>query len=1017
MSLPKSSRDNMQVTSIDSEFIGLINSLNDSIKEFYSVAKYNSKETNTFLELFDPLLNSIVNLTNKFSVQNNQENISKILDNIVQCKNILNQVQNNSNLNYNNLNLFFDDAKILFQRMRKKRNDNLRKLSHSLTRDKNNFIRNNHFQMQTLNNYSLKKGNLFNSKKIEISDHKKIISLVLKLKEFNEIIGNNSPNAKNNFINLQKTLINLLTKKETYIENKKEYLNSDIIKMNVHTEPNNNFDIIDLKIKYENNINKLKNKIKELEKNNENILLISNKAKKYDELKQKFELGLNKGDNVNDHLLSDSDFETRINNLIDTNNNLNSTIKKLRTSMNNLDLDNIQLKQDLLAKEKEMILLQSDTSDKDNAESIIKLKKNLQKLLQENNLLKEKIKSMNSQSNSINIKEEPIYNNKNIYMNNINSLNKKIEELSKLLTTKMEQIISLEKENINLKSLLSDTASNSSYSDTKQKKSNNQIKVKNNINAANYLKLLKENKKLKVINDTSRKSFDTINKENQELKLQIQNLGMNNNYIMNMQQELDQLRKIIEENNLNNSNKNSEYELKIINLQNILNEKEDLLNKYETQTKNMDLNKLMKEIGNKDKNILELKNKAAKYEKQIILLNKKLKNNNPNNNELNYKIIELTNHINQLQNENQALKDNLSMNKSIETNKSKKGNEKEVEVIKKENKNLVSNINQLKQEILKLRNLNEITKREKDSLQQTNKDLLSQNAMVNQKNSELLQQVNSIQNLNINNEEISSQIKKKDEEIEGLNTFIQKLSKECEKARDDLENYQNKTNVLQKENTSLKKQLERLAVEMPKELNALKVQLDEANKKLIEANIPLPNKLSYSNNNIKSKNKDIDKTNKTFDDGMQPEKYNNILSKLNQEISDLKKENKELLFKLEDKEVKSQNSRYKTEDLNMSGYEEEFDLRKMATGAREKNRSEDINIDYPGVQGYKEKMKEYQFRIDNLEEQIKILLSKIKITTSIKPTFVQICQLLGYSSSLIEKMANSEKEKKKILGV
>ena len=102
MSLPKSSRDNMQVTSIDSEFIGLINSLNDSIKEFYSVAKYNSKETNTFLELFDPLLNSIVNLTNKFSVRSEQENISKILDNIVQCKNILNQVQNNSNLNYNN---------------------------------------------------------------------------------------------------------------------------------------------------------------------------------------------------------------------------------------------------------------------------------------------------------------------------------------------------------------------------------------------------------------------------------------------------------------------------------------------------------------------------------------------------------------------------------------------------------------------------------------------------------------------------------------------------------------------------------------------------------------------------------------------------------------------------------------------------------------------------------------------------------------------------------------------------
>ena len=207
---------------------------------------------------------------------------------------------------------------------------------------------------------------------------------------------------------------------------------------------------------------------------------------------------------------------------------------------------------------------------------------------------------------------------------------------------------------------------------------------------------------------------------------------------------------------------------------------------------------------------------------------------------------------------------------------------------------------------------------------------------------------------------------------------------------------------------------------MPKELNALKTQLDDANKKLAEANININNsnnKISLSNTKTKIKDKDKEKSNKTFDDGMQPEKYNNILSKLNQEISDLKNKNKELLFKLEDKEVKSQNSRYKTEDLNMSGYEEEFDLRKMATGARDKNRSEDINIDYPGIQGFKDKLKEYKFRIDNLEEQVKILLSKIKITNSIKPTFVQICQLLGYSSNHIEKMTSSEKEKKKILGV
>ena len=330
------------------------------------------------------------------------------------------------------------------------------------------------------------------------------------------------------------------------------------------------------------------------------------------------------------------------------------------------------------------------------------------------------------------------------------------------------------------------------------------------------------------------------------------------------------------------------------------------------------------------------------------------------------------------------------------------------------------NINKLNQEITQLTNINAKNQKEQDNMKQAYNELVTQNVLLNKKNSELLQQINSNTNQNYNQEHLSNQIKKKQEEIDGLNTFIQKLSKECEKYREDLENNQAKTNSLQKENASIKKQLERLAVEMPKELNALKTQLDDANKKLAEANININNtnnKSSLLNNKAKIKEKENEKSNKTFDDGMQPEKYNNILSKLNQEISDLKNKNKELLFKLEDKEVKSQNSRYKTEDLNMSGYEEEFNLRKMATGARDKNRSEDINIDYPGIQGFKDKLKEYKFRIDNLEEQIKILLSKIKITNSIKPTFVQICQLLGYSSNLIEKMTSSEKEKKKILGV
>ena len=70
---------------------------------------------------------------------------------------------------------------------------------------------------------------------------------------------------------------------------------------------------------------------------------------------------------------------------------------------------------------------------------------------------------------------------------------------------------------------------------------------------------------------------------------------------------------------------------------------------------------------------------------------------------------------------------------------------------------------------------------------------------------------------------------------------------------------------------------------------------------------------------------------------------------------------------------------YKTEDYNYSNYEEEFDLKKMVNGARDKNRSEDINIDYPGVQGIKEKQKELIQKLNMLEEQIKILISNISI--------------------------------------
>ena len=481
MSSFKNSRKNRQ-TLIDSEFIGFINSLNESIKEFYNVAKYNTKETIAFLDLLDQQFDSLASLLNSISNPNNTENITKIVEIIIQCKNIDNQLRNNSNLNFNNLSLFFDDAKILFKRMRNKRNESLKVIRHSLTSKKSKSDNNYNKDSLTLNNYLLKDNNryLTERKSSQNLDYNKIFSLIKQLKDYDEIIGKFSLKAKNNFINLQKIMINTLTKEDVNLDsNEKPYLNSEILDFNnksysKNKNNNNNINIFELKSKYENEINKLNFKIKELEKNNENILLISNKAKKFDELNQRIEVELITGNDDNINLLKDFDLEKRVLNLIDTNKNLNLEIKNLKNDINNLDLKNIQLKQDLLGKERDILILQSESEEKKSIESIIKLKKNMQNLYKENNLLKEKLRNINV--NNININP-----NANIDKNSIDALNIKIEELSKLLTSKMKQIISLEKENINLKTLISETTSNSSNANNKINIPNKKVSNANNI--------------------------------------------------------------------------------------------------------------------------------------------------------------------------------------------------------------------------------------------------------------------------------------------------------------------------------------------------------------------------------------------------------------------------------------------------------------------------------------------------------------------------------------------------------
>ena len=111
--------------SIDAEFIGLINSLNEYIKEFYEVLKFNAKELDVALTTFEPQWNLIISLLNNIENPNTKVNVNKIMEIIIRCKNIVVQLKENSELNTNNLTHFFDDAKIIFKKMREKRKENI----------------------------------------------------------------------------------------------------------------------------------------------------------------------------------------------------------------------------------------------------------------------------------------------------------------------------------------------------------------------------------------------------------------------------------------------------------------------------------------------------------------------------------------------------------------------------------------------------------------------------------------------------------------------------------------------------------------------------------------------------------------------------------------------------------------------------------------------------------------------------------------------------------------------------
>ena len=493
----------------------------------------------------------------------------------------------------------------------------------------------------------------------------------------------------------------------------------------------------------------------------------------------------------------------------------------------------------------------------------------------------------------------------------------------------------------------------------------------------NQLNILKkklvEEKKI-LSNKNLELSQNLINKQNELISLQKENYNKNN--------EITNLKGVISQRNSDNAAHISkdEHEKIISNLKSKIKELESNIekNKNIQLEKYQQLSSLQNELTEKDVLIQEQNNNLEQIKTQLFSLE-----------------VENKNLLNTIETLNKTISSKENDDNIINLNEQLK-----------EQKNLNNNLND---ELTKIKNDNELLKNKVISSEKKI-SLLKVNSDMNEEQSNSIEQLKGeIQSLKFENEKLNYQynqlkenlgidgedkINKQNQEIEGLKQLIQKLQKEREKGDSEISN-------IKRENEKMKNQIIRLSETLPNEYNELQKQYQalEIKYKLLKKNNP--------NINTPNKSKTEDK---------QEEKLSQEVADLKKEIEQLKKKNNELIAQLEDKEIKKNFYDNRSEDANKSNYEEEFDLRKMAKGARDKNRSQDINIDYPGIQTYKEKIRELEFYYNSLETLVKKLLFTIQCTPKNKTYVTELCRMVGFDLEMTNKIVTN-KNKNSIFGL
>ena len=779
----------------DEEFVSLINSLNESIKEYYKVSKNNIIEANNILDSYQQQAQIINNLILEINNTSSYEKLDELFDLTRKTLEVIIQMKMNSNSNNKNLAMFFDDAKILFKSMKAKRKEKLIEANNDINKqinqpssdsymgsfnsenkfnnrlDDNYFNINNNLNINNNNDILLKNINAIYSRVIKILNNFSIYNYVISKVDFEE---------SNKYNNLQNSL-----KKE--LENLFIFLKKNLNQGKSLAQTKSCVDI------------------------NENTKFKRSKSKPHDNELEKLKM-------IN---------ESNKKKLLELNNQLNfykNKVKELEMRNNSMIIKLKNFEQTKFGFQNNNNDVYNELNKKDM--QILNLQKQLKVFQMNENSLNAQINNLNDQ-----------------FTQKINEYEYERANLSQTVLSQKKTISNLQN-NLNIKQKELENLKESTF------KGNN-----NNYDL---------DKKLEIMNMELKEKQSKINALIQDIK----------NY---------QRKEMINQEQIENMNNN------IFNYEKIIKEKDDLINN--NYKDNNDVFKIKLENEKLKKQIEELKNSNNNN----YLQNQKMINGNinsyemPNNQEYTIKLNELTQ-------ENQELKQSLSL---INESKTKL----ELELSKKNDE-----LEGYKQVIFKLQNK------------------LEQNNDIEE---ELKKRLNTERNVNALHTKTETNLREENQSNKNLNKSF----------------------------------------EMPK-----------------DANIQLMNK------------------------------YLGQLNEAERKISLLQNKNKELQFKLDEKQVEREFSGYRTEDYNFSNYEEEFDLKKMVNGAREKNRSEDINIDYPGVQSVKDKYKELLQNMHLLEEQVKILISNINITNKIKPQISQICQLMRIKAENIQAII-AGKDKKKNLGL